>query len=128
MININKRAYFFAIVLIFGCCNLSAQNFKEQNFFIEGGVRYGAALFHPKHAIYLKDFYYGGLEFRFGKQSTGKNQWERMLNFPSYGITLRYTSQYDFFAPKTVRKERGKVIGQGLALFGYFQMHIIRYK
>ena len=129
MIHINKKIYLpFAIILIFGCCKLSAQSFKEQDFFIEGGVRYGGALFHPKHAIYLKDFYYGGLEFRFGKTTTGKNQWERMLNFPSYGITLRYTSQYDFFAPKTVQKERSKVIGQGIALFGYFQMPIIRYK
>ena len=123
-----KQYLLIAIILMLFYSKLSAQSFKEQNFFIEGGLRYGTALFHPKHAIYLKDFYYGGLEFRFGKQTTGKNRWEKMLNFPSYGLTLRYTSYYNFFDPKTVRKERNKVMGQNIALFGYFKMTIIRYK
>jgi len=107
---------------------LSAQNQKHRNLFIEGGIRYGGAIYHPNHAIYLKNLHYGGLEFRFGKQTTGNNRWEQMLNFPSYGLTLRYTSYYNFFDPKTVRKERNKVMGQNIALFGYFKMSMIRYK
>jgi hypothetical protein len=108
--------------------NMIAQNTKEHNFFIEAGLRYGTTLYHPKHAIYLKDLYYGGLEFRFGKQTHGKNQWESMLNFPSYGLALRYSSFYNFFDPLTVRKERNKVLGQSIALFGFFQGAIIRHK
>ena len=117
--------------IIFCCTKMSAQNmpkFKEQDFFVEGGLRYGMALYHPKSAIYLKDFHYGGMEFRLGKQTLGDNQWEKMLNFPSYGLTLRYTSYYNFFDPKIIQKERGKVLGQNIALFGYFQIPIIRYK
>jgi hypothetical protein len=85
-------------------------------------------LFHPQHAIYLKDLYYGGLEFRFGKQTTGKNQWERMLYFPSYGLTLKYSSYYNFFDTPNVRKERNKVMGQSIALYGYFKGSFIRFK
>jgi hypothetical protein len=124
-----KNFYFIIIlVLTLFYSKISAQSFKEQDFFIEGGLRYGTAIYHPQHAIYLKNLHYGGLEFRFGKQTTGKNQWERMLNFPSYGATLRYTSYYNFFDPKTVRKERNKVMGQNIALFGYFKISMIRVK
>ena len=105
-----------------------AKDFKEKNFFIEGGLKYGTVLYHPEHAIYLKDLHYGGLEFRFGKQTTGKNLWERMLNFPSYGVVLRYSSFYNFSSPFTVRKERSKVLGQSIASFGFFQGTIIRNK
>jgi len=105
-----------------------AQNIKNQDLFIEGGLRYGAALYHPQHAVYLKDLYYGGLELRFGKQTNGKSRWERMLYYPSYGLTLKYSSYYNFFDPPSVRKERNKVMGQSIALFGYFQGSFFRYK
>ena len=123
-----KKIFIILIPILFHNIYAYSQSFKEQDFFIEGGLRYGTAIYHPKHAVYLKDFYYGGLEFRFGKRTTGDNQWERMLNFPSYGIALRYTSYYDFFDPLTVRIERNKVMGQNIAAFGYFQGSIIRYK
>ena len=113
---------------LFLCHTIFSQSLKPRDCYLEGGLKYGTALYHPKHAIYLKDFYYGGAELRFGKQTTGKNQWEKMLNFPSYGLTLRYTSYFDFFDPKNVRKERSKVMGQNIALFGYFQIPMIRYK
>ncbi|MCL1850717.1 MAG: acyloxyacyl hydrolase [Bacteroidetes bacterium] len=105
-----------------------AQHYKEQNLFIEGGVRYGTALYHPQSAIYLKNLYYGGLEVRFGKQTNGKNQWERMLYYPSYGVTLKYSSYYNFFDSPNVRKERNKVMGQSIVLSGYFQGSFFRYK
>jgi hypothetical protein len=123
-----KQNLFIAIILMLCCSNISAQSFKEQDIFIEGGLRYGTAIYHSQRAIYLKNLHYGGLEFRFGKQTAGKNRWERMLNFPSYGLTLRYTSYYNFFDPKTVRKERNKVMGQNIALFGYFKISMLRYK
>jgi len=115
-------------LLLFYTPLIVAQKNSNQDLFIEGGLRYGSAIYHPKHAIYLKNLHYGGLEFRFGKQTTGNNRWEQMLNFPSYGLTLRYTSYYNFFDPKNVRKERNKVMGQNIALFGYFKMSMIRYK
>ena len=124
-----KKIFYFWIifVLLFGN-KLIAQKNKDQDLFIEGGIRYGSALFHPKHAIYLKDLYYGGLEFRFGKQTNGKNQWERMLYYPSYGLTIKYSSYYNFFDSPAINKERYKVMGQSIALFGYFQGTFIRYK
>ena len=123
-----KHIILFIVSMLCGAKMIAQQQSNDRDLFIEGGLRYGTALHHPQHAIYLKDFYYGGLELRFGKQTTGNNLWEKMLNFPSYGLTLRYTSYYDFFDPKTVRKERNKVMGQNIALFGYFKGSIIRYK
>ena len=108
--------------------NTIAQSSKGKNLFIEGGIRYGTALYHPKQAIFLKDLHYGGLEFRFGKQTTGKNYWENMLKYPSYGLVLRYSSCYNFFDSPSVRKERNKVLGQNIDLFAFFQGSIIRYK
>ncbi|MDR1792436.1 MAG: acyloxyacyl hydrolase [Bacteroidales bacterium] len=105
-----------------------AQKFKNSDFFIEAGLRYGAALHHPQSAIYLKDFYYPSVELRFGQQTSGKNKWEQMLYFPSYGVTLRYTSYWDFMDTKSEWQERNKLMGQSLALFGYFKGNIIRYK
>ena len=122
-----KVTIFLLTIVLFGH-TIFSQNSKNQDLYIEGGLRYGTALYHPQHAIYLKDFYYGGAELRFGKQTTGKNQWEKMLNFPFYGLALRYTSYYDFGDKKTVQKERNKVMGQSVALFGYFHIPIIRYK
>jgi len=125
----NKTPIFTLILLVLLLCNNTlAQNSKDHNLFIEGGLRYGVALYHPQSSIYLQDLQYGGLEFRFGKQTNGKNQWERMLYYPSYGLALKYSSFYNFFDPPTVRKERNKVLGQSVALFGYFQGRFLRYK
>ena len=123
----NPISFLILFVLLFHSKTL-AQNFRQQNLFIEAGLRYGTALYHPQSAIYLKDLYYGGIEFRFGKQTNGKKQWEKMLYFPSYGVTLKYSSYFNFFDPPSVRKERNKVIGQSTALFGYFQGNFFRYK
>ena len=124
-----KKHLILSAILIFCGGKMTAQQEnKFQNLFIESGLRYGMALYHPHHAYFLKDFYYGGVEVRFGKQTTGKNLWEKMLNFPSYGLTLRYTSYYDFFDPKELQRERHRLIGENIALFGYFKYSIIRYK
>ncbi|MDR3046840.1 MAG: acyloxyacyl hydrolase [Bacteroidales bacterium] len=105
-----------------------AQKFKGQDVFIEGGISYGTTLYHPSGTIYLKDFYYPRLEVRFGKQTSGKNRWEQMLNFPSYGVALRYTTFWDFMDTKSEWKERNKVMGQSIAFFGYFKGTFVRYK
>ncbi|MCL2246555.1 MAG: acyloxyacyl hydrolase [Lentimicrobiaceae bacterium] len=124
-----KKIFFLLIpFLLLFILKATAQDSKSQGLYIEGGLRYGTALYHPQHAIYLKNLYYGGIEFRFGKQTSGKNRWERMLYYPSYGLTLKYSSLYNFFDPPSVRKERNKVIGQSVALFGYFQGSFFRYK
>jgi hypothetical protein len=124
-----RKPNFFLIVSVFlFAFQTNAQHSKEQDLFVEGGLRYGTALYHPQSAIYLKDLSYGGLEFRFGKQTHGKNPWERMLYYPSYGLALKYSSYYNFFDPPTVRKERNKVMGQSIALFGFFQGSFFRYK
>ncbi|MDR2835742.1 MAG: hypothetical protein LBV69_06025 [Bacteroidales bacterium] len=120
--------YLYFIIGIFSANNISAQKFKENDYFIECGLSYGMALYHPEGSVYLKDFYYPRAEIRFGKQSIGENQWEKMLNFPKYGVTLRYTSYWDFLDTQSEWKERNKVLGQSIAAFGYFQGTIIRYK
>lgn len=119
------------IILVFICVNVvNAQKlkFNGEDYFIEGGLRYGRALYHPKGSMYLYDLYYPGLEIRFGKQSSGDNKWEQLLNFPAYGLGLRYTSYWDFMDTKEEWKARNKVLGQSIAGFGYFKGTIIRYK
>ncbi|MDR0605312.1 MAG: acyloxyacyl hydrolase [Bacteroidales bacterium] len=123
--------YFVVTVFFVGMFSVSngyAQKLKESDYFIEGGLRYGSALHHPDYAVYLKNFYYPGIEIRFGKQTTGEKKWEQMLYFPSYGLALRYTSYWDFLDTRSEWKERNKVLGQGISFFGYFKGNIIHYK
>ncbi|MDR2868197.1 MAG: hypothetical protein LBV46_01500, partial [Bacteroidales bacterium] len=97
------------------------QNEKKLDYFLEGGIRYGSTIYHPKSDTYLKDLYFGSLELRFGKQTTGTNKWERPLNFPIIGITLRYTDYSDFWDSKAVRKWQNSILGKNIAVFGYLQ-------
>ncbi|MDR1345627.1 MAG: acyloxyacyl hydrolase [Bacteroidales bacterium] len=117
---------FFVGMLFAG--NSHAQKFKKSDYFIEGGLRYGSALYHPKSDIFLKDLFFGSLELRFGLQAIGKNLWERSLNKPIVGIALRYTDYSDFSDASAIRKWQSRILGQNVALFGYLQGPIIRYK
>ncbi|MDR2409170.1 MAG: acyloxyacyl hydrolase [Bacteroidales bacterium] len=118
--------YFVVLVFFIGMffvSNSYAQKFKEADYFLEGGLRYGSALYHPDHDEYLKDLYFGSLEMRFGLQTVGKNKWEHPLNKPIVGVALRYTDYGDFGDKRVDR-----ILGQNIALFGYLQGPVIRYK
>ncbi|MDR1974599.1 MAG: acyloxyacyl hydrolase [Bacteroidales bacterium] len=123
------------LVGIFGVFGISTfsfseniYSFKNSDYFIEGGIRYGTALYHPQHDVYLKDLYFGSIETRFGLQTTGKAQWERTLNYPIIGVALRYTDYTDFSDPVNIRRATNDLLGKNIAIFGYLQGTIIKAK
>jgi hypothetical protein len=123
--------YLAVLAFIFGMFFVStgyAQKFKKSDYFIEGGLRYGSAIYHPEDDLYLKDLFFGALELRFGLQTTGENQWDYPLNKPIVGLALRYTDYTDFSDEYAIRRWQSKILGQNIALFGYLQGPFIRYK
>ncbi|MDR0620006.1 MAG: acyloxyacyl hydrolase [Bacteroidales bacterium] len=103
-------------------------SFKNADYFIEGGLRYGSVIYHPQSAVYLKDLYFGSIEARFGMQTRGLQQWEKSLNYPIIGIALRYTDYTDFSDPENIRTATNKILGKNIAVFGYLQGNIIKAK
>ncbi|MDR0763263.1 MAG: acyloxyacyl hydrolase [Bacteroidales bacterium] len=125
------------IVLLLGLLVITSVNTKNVNaknvnakadYFIEGGLRYGTALYHPEHAVFLKDLYFGSIEARFGMQTHGLSQWEKSLNYPIIGVALRYTDYTDFSDPKNIRTATNKILGKNIAVFGYLQGTILKAK
>ncbi|MDR2556593.1 MAG: hypothetical protein LBC49_02635 [Bacteroidales bacterium] len=119
------------LIASFSLGNINAENlysFKKADYFIEGGLRYGMALYHPSHAVFLKDLYFGSVEARFGLQTHGVSQWEKSLNYPIIGVALRYTDYTDFSDPKNIRTATNKILGKNIAAFGYLQGNIVKAK
>jgi hypothetical protein len=119
------------VIGVFISAFVTAENnysFKNADYFIEGGLRYGSAIYHPKRAVFLKDLYFGSLEARFGLQTHGVLQWEKSLNYPVIGVAMRYTDYTDFSDEKNIRTATNKILGKNIAVFGYLQGNIIRTK
>ncbi|GHV35875.1 hypothetical protein FACS1894178_6360 [Bacteroidia bacterium] len=110
------------------CGFAQKSSFKNNDYFIEGGLRYGSALYHPKNNDYLEDLYFGSIEVRFGLQTRGLKSWEAPLKYPIIGFALRYTDYTDFGDPINVIKARNAVMGKNIAFWGYLQGNIIQYK
>lgn len=88
-----KIATLFILMFITSFSTIYGQNFfdfKSNDMYIEGGLRYGINIpFVPRHA-YIKDFPQYGLDLRLGKQTDGTKEWEEWFNYPAYGFLFRY--------------------------------------
>ena len=78
----------FAIILL-SSTTTSAQEasvFKDSRTFYEADFRYGKFL--PFESQDIPTLF--GFDLRMGRQTDGRDQWERDINYPSYGVFLRY--------------------------------------
>ena len=121
----------FMLFIFLPFANVSAQEQTQlsdsPDYFIEGGLRYGSAMYHPESFDYLKDFWFNSYEVRLGIQTHGKNAWERPLGNPILGVALRYTDYTDFSDPPLLRRQQRDTLGKNIAVFGYMQAPIVRW-
>ncbi|MDR1591988.1 MAG: acyloxyacyl hydrolase [Prevotellaceae bacterium] len=121
----------FVLFLLLPFLNVRAQEqtqpSEKPDYFIEGGLRYGFALYHPESFVYLENFWFNTYEVRLGLQTHGRNAWERPLGNPILGIALRYTDYTDFSDSPELRRQQRDTLGKNVAVFGYVQAPIVRW-
>jgi hypothetical protein len=70
-----------------------------------------------QHFIYIVNDNVHSLELNLSRQTTGKNYWEQLYNYPEFGISLYYS---------TLGSDQ--VFGREIALYPHYTMHIISKK
>ena len=110
---------FIVVIFLFPYLCYAQSTDKQNNSFLRnlslGGMYQNGYVFltndfiKGNNAIYdtISDFQ--AFHFKIAKQTTGKNQWEQLFNYPNWGIGV---SVFDFFNPKE--------IGTPIALYGFF--------
>ena len=63
---------------------------KDNHIFIEQGVRQGFYVPFSSRHQYTKHYSLYGLDLRIGRQTDGSEAWEKLFNYPSYGLLFRY--------------------------------------
>lgn len=108
--------YFFSyatLCIILGH-TLIAQEANKQQWYLEPALRIGRIIPNASNTAWLSHVSLYSAELRFGKQTTGQHEWERLFNYPEYGICLRY----GHFNSSIFRDK--------VALFGYMNGTIYR--
>ncbi len=115
--NMNKVS-----ILLFTILNLSKISYAQNQYSIEHSYQNG-------YVFQTNDFIRGNnaekeiinafqmFSLKFSKQTTGKQQWEQLFNYPRYGLGF---SIYDFHNPEE--------IGTPLAAYGFFNAPFKRWK
>ena len=104
---------FYLLVLLF-CFQAYAQNNFIKNSTISAHFHRGYAIPEYSFVNYLTNDYIQSITLDFAKQTTGKNEWERLYNYPEYGFSLFYTNLGN-----------DKVLGKALAANYFFKVNFI---
>ena len=93
--------------------NISGQNSATNDLYITAAYRHGFVL--PEYSLfyYLLDDYVHSFALSISKQSSGKNEWHQVYNYPEYGIALQYATLGN-----------RKIFGHELSLFPFAVIHI----
>lgn len=62
----------------------------DNRIFVEQGVRQGFYVPFSSRHQYTKNYSLYGLDLRIGRQTDGSKAWEKLFNYPSYGLLFRY--------------------------------------
>lgn len=84
-------------------------------------VNYHSGTFWTR-SVYLDHEFedpYRALELRFGFHSTGNKEWQRMYNYPSYGLGMHYSD--------LVMDSRDTTVGNPFSMFAYYSAPIARF-
>jgi len=92
-------------------------DFKKDDWFVEGGLRYGRFLPFEQDDQYLWKCGLYSLDLRFGRQTNGRNAWERDYRHPRYGLGMRL----EYYDGKLNTSDR---LGGNMAVFLYFSDNI----
>ncbi len=127
------KKIFLYIAILFVSTGAFAQEFSsyqpedyegEKNY---GGFNYFQFMFHkgahPSGTNYLQDVFAGGYwatSVRIGTQSTGRKEWQRLHNYPQYGLGTAYFNLGG--------EEADSAIGNPSALYFFVGLPWFRYK
>jgi len=110
--------------------NIQAQNKLTDDLKISLGLHYGFNLPEYQMFTYITNNYIHSVDVSIIKETSGKNEWEQIFNYPEYGLSLFYSSLGNddifgrefsvnpFFRTNIIYKENFKLynqIGVGLS-------------
>lgn len=108
---------FFVAFLLLAVMEGRGQAYFKRNLNIGAHYYYGFVLPEYSNFTYLVNAPVQSLSVQISKSTTGKNDWERLYNYPTYGLTIYYS---------TLGNKR--VHGNELALYPYFHLNIVSRK
>ena len=112
-----KRAFYILIILLFQII-VNRQGFAQtkfnDNLSIMLNVHSGYNLPEYQMFSYITEDYIRSVELSLLKETSGKNEWEHLFNYPEYGIALFYS---------TLGNDR--IFGREIALNPFFRINII---
>jgi hypothetical protein len=94
-----------------------AQSLRSHNLEATAYYHFGYVLPEYSNFIYIVEKPTQGVTLNFSKRTRGKNDWEKIYNYPSYGISLFYSTLGN-----------NKIHGSEIALTPYFHADIISRK
>jgi hypothetical protein len=136
--NIFNRTILVAATMLlatFSSVTLRAQSaslWTDSRTFYEADFRLGKYFpFESRHA-YMKVLPQYGLDLRMGRQTDGRNAWERDFNYPAYGAFLRFEKnhvdsvQYRYRDANGYERETWRALGDCIAVGAFLNGHLYR--
>lgn len=108
---------FFIALWLLTAIEGRSQNYFKSNINIGAHYYYGYVLPEYSNFTYLVDAPVQSFTLQISKNTTGKNDWERLYNYPTYGLTLYYSTLGN-----------ARVHGSEIALYPYFHLNIVSRK
>ena len=118
-----KKALIFTVILLLAGVTFGQKgNFKNSDWYVEPAFRYGIIIPTVERDSALLDYPLYGFDVRFGKQSSGSNEWEQWFNYPRYGVALRYEHN-TYRLPDNYR-----LLGDNISALGFINGNIVKTK
>ncbi len=104
----------FCLLVMVVCAFVPFHAKAQLNGYIEPAFRVGRVIPNASNTAFLSGVSTYGAEIRFGHQTRGKHEWERLFNYPEIGFALRY-AHFDT-----------TMFGNTAAVFAYYNGTIFR--
>jgi hypothetical protein len=99
------------IIIVFLSTHLYSQDIERKTVpVIEYQAYAGGVIIHHSDMSHLNDNPYIGNELRLGFQTTGKDYWHHLFNYPTFGVGV-YAGNYNY-----------SVLGKPRAFFGFMEL------
>ncbi len=117
--NQSGKKYYFIVFSIISCSlpvNLLAQSSFGDGLKVE--INYHQGIILPEHDLLtpIEEENTKSIELNFLKETQGKNNWEKLYNFPEYGLSVRYVSL-----------GHNRVLGNLIGLDYFFKVHFLHH-
>jgi hypothetical protein len=114
---LSRYYLWFIFILGFTTTYTRAQFRFNEEIYIRANYHFGFVLPEYQHFIYIVNDNVQSLELSLSRQTTGKNYWHQLYNYPEYGVSLFYSTLGNDY-----------VFGRETGFYPYFITHIISRK